>query len=83
MAKPKQGEVLGVKTQTDRATGITSWVLDGVTYFWSALGWCWYVKGEQGERRIVFSRNIHGAVGYTCGWHDASNLAARANHSAD
>lgn len=75
MARPKQKEVMGVPLSS--LDGIVwNWTLDSVAYAWCKMGWL--LRQENGAQiRIMFSRTIEGAVGYTCGLHDGVNYAQR------
>jgi len=81
MAKDRVRDVLGVKVTHKKPCGVSEWILDGITYRWSPEGWLLTGEGDK-TRRLMYSRRLEGAVGYTAGWHDASNLAARANHAS-
>lgn len=54
------------------------WTIDGVEYHWEPSGWL-HVHGEEGERRVMYSLRVEGAVGYTAGLHDGRNQASRGN----
>jgi len=82
MASQQKRDVMGIEVKVERDRGIYSWELDNSPYWWTKAGWLiTTVNGS--ERRAMFSRTLEGAVGYTMGWHDASNLAQRANLSKE
>lgn len=45
------------------------WNIRGVSFEWCKLGWL-HQRKEGQLRRLLFSKTLEGAVGYTAGWAD-------------
>lgn len=78
MGKTRKKQVLGMDCYTEDGL-LWSWTLDDVTYRWCKIGFCEMVYADGRIKRVMHSKTLEGAVGYTCGYHDASRLAQRGN----